>query len=137
MIRLSALSVFALFLLAACSARGPAPDLRRPSVAGTVVAETDVTVPSNAVLEIRLMDITAGAPPTVVTEQVSSNPGPPPYRFRLFYQTAAIESTRDYAVQVRLLVAGRPLLVQPAPAPVLTKGRPVVVEIRLRPPGTS
>lgn len=137
MFRVSVPCVFAVLLLAACATGGPPPETRRPSVAGTVITDANIVVPPNAVLEIRLMDITAGSPPTVVTEQVSSNPGPPPYRFRLFYQANTIDPERDYAVQARLLVAGRPLLVQRAPAPVLTKRRPVVVEIRLHPPEGS
>lgn len=81
---------------------------------------------------MRLLDLSHGDSHRVVVEQVISNPGSFPYRFRLFYRQSSIDFGSDYGIEARILSNGRPAWTQAAPTPVLTKGRPELVEIVLK-----
>lgn len=120
--------------LASCATDAPvrAP---RPSVVCTLVCATPGELQPGTVMELRLVDFTQpDTRPQVLAERTESNPGQPPLFFRLLYNPAAIDPQHDYGVEARLLLKGRPLWVLPNPVPVITKGRPVVVELVLQPP---
>jgi len=129
----------ALLALALCLAgcvttdTGPAP---LPSVVCTLrCADPSATLAYGTVLELRLIDYTRPeARPIVLAERIESNPGQPPLRFRLFYNTSAINPSHDYGIEARILLKGRPLWVQPEPLPVVTKDHPSEVEVVLQPP---
>ncbi|HLP03678.1 MAG TPA: YbaY family lipoprotein [Opitutaceae bacterium] len=121
--------------LAGCAttATGPAP---LPAVACELsCSDPNATLAFGSVLELRLVDFTRpDSRPSVLAERIESNPGQPPLRFHLLYNTAAIDPTHDYGVEARILHKGRPLWVQPEPVPVITKDHPVTVSIVLQPP---
>lgn len=120
--------------LAGCQnvAPGRAP---LPSVVCTLSCASPVELPPGTVMEIRLVDFTQpDIRPLVLAERTESNPGQPPLHYRLLYNAAAIDPQRDYGVEARLLLKGRPLWVLPSPLPVITKGRPIVVELVLQSP---
>ena len=120
-----------------------------PSVSGTITGREPIVLPPNSVLEIRLVDFTPpNARAAVVTEQTLSNPASPPLRvrleqdtrrrvhiplrFRLPYDPAAIDPRRDYALEARILVEGRARWTTAEFAPVITRNRPVVVDLQLQ-----
>lgn len=106
-----------------------------PSVVCTLACAEPTELNPGTVMEIRLVDFTQpDTRPQVLAERTESNPGQPPLHYRLLYNPAAIDPQHDYGVEARLLFKGRPLWVLPAPVPVITKGRPVVVELVLQPP---
>lgn len=121
--------------LAGCSttATGPAP---LPSVVCELsCSDQNATLAFGSVLELRLVDFTRpDSRPSVLAERIESNPGQPPLRFSLLYNASAIDPAHDYGVEARILYKGRPLWVQPEPAPVITKDHPVSVSIMLQPP---
>lgn len=119
--------------LAGCTTpdHGPVPI---PAITCEVRCSADTSLPYGAVLELRLVDCThRDARPSVLAERIESNPGQPPLRFHLLYNTAAIDPTHDYAVEARILIKGLPSWVQAELAPVITKDNPVSVAIVLHP----
>ena len=113
---------------------GPAP---LPSVVCTLALASPTTLEFGTVMEIRLVDFTQpDTRPQVLAERTESNPGQPPLHYRLLYNPAAIDPQHDYGVEARLLVKGRPIWVLPNPVPVITKGRPIVVELVLQAPSS-
>jgi uncharacterized lipoprotein YbaY len=124
------LVVLAALLLAGCGHVTPPPE-PLPSVTGTIALRTNARLPFGSILEIRLLDTTGPGDPVVVAERSDSNPGQPPLRFRMQYDPSIIDPARDYAVETRIVVSGRSRWVQPKVVPVITKGRPVLVEIVL------
>jgi uncharacterized lipoprotein YbaY len=111
---------------------GPAP---LPSVVCTLNCAVPTELQYGTVMEMRLVDFTQpDARPQVLAERTESNPGQLPLHYRLLYNPTAIDPQHDYGVEARLLVKGRPIWVLPSPVPVITKGRPIVVELVLQTP---
>lgn len=126
--------ILALLLMAGCAST-PAPRLEpRPSLNGTILGAGITGWPAGTVLELRLVDFTrANEPAVVIAEQALSDPDPLPIRFRLPYNPATIDAQRDYGLECRVVVRGRPRWISPQMIPVLTRGRARVVEINLVP----
>lgn len=121
-------------LLAGCASAPPPRVAPRPSLNGTIAVPGLTAWPDGAVLELRLVDFTqADRPAVLVTEQSFSNPGIFPLRFRLPYDPATIDARRDYGLECRVSLRGRPRWATPQIVPVLTRGRAVVLEISLQP----
>ena len=133
--RLFALGVLLASLgLAGCGSVPPPRAEARPSVVGTVTGPSDIAVPTNADLEIRLVDFSQPRDPAIVIAETSTaSPGNPPYKFRLHYNPAVIDARHDYALEARLVVAGRPRWKTEQLVPVVTKGRPIIVDLVLVP----
>jgi uncharacterized lipoprotein YbaY len=125
------LPLFAVLLSAGCRSVPPAAEAL-PSVVGTITLREPGRLPDGAVLEIRLVDFTQARSPAVVVERADSNPGQPPLRFRVAYDPVSIDPQRDYSLEARIVIGGRPRWVQVQPVPVITKGRPVLVEVLLQ-----
>jgi uncharacterized lipoprotein YbaY len=122
-----------LFATTGCTTAPGSPE-PVPMLVCIVNFSTDASLGADAVLELRLLDITrSDAPPLVVAEHIDSSPGQPPLRVRLLYNPSAIDPHHDYAVETRILVHGRPRWIQLAPEPVITKDHPDRVEITLQP----
>ena len=120
-------------VLSGCSS-APTGPAQLPTVVCTLRCAGVTSLEYGTVLELRLVDFTRlDARPIVLAERVESNPGQPPLRFRLIYNTAAINPTHDYGVEARILFKGRPIWVQPEPVPVISKDHPTEVEIVLQP----
>lgn len=86
---------------------------RAPEIHGRVVPRAPVTVPANAVLEVQVADVTrANAAPVVVARRLYMPLAAPPWPFSLRADSlAALDPSHTYAVQARVLVHGKPLLV--------------------------
>ena len=130
---LSALLALALCLTGCVTTdTGPAP---LPSVVCTLNCASPTELQYGTVMEMRLVDFTQpDTRPQVLAERTESNPGQLPLHYRLLYNPTAIDPQHDYGVEARLLVKGRPIWVLPNPVPVITKGRPIVVELLLQAP---
>jgi len=106
--------VLAPFLLCGClafalaSCRTPPPEIH-----GRVTPRAPVTLPENAVLEVQVADVTRpNDAPVVVARRLYMHLGAPPWRFTLRADSmAALDPAHAYAVQARVLVRGKPLLV--------------------------
>jgi uncharacterized lipoprotein YbaY len=124
------LSLLAMALLMAlpASAQGPA-------VTGTVTYLQRSALPPDAVVTVRLSDISkADAPAEVIAEQTIPTQGNQvPFAYILPFDQAQIVDSHTYAVQARIEAGGKLLFINTASYPVITRGNPtenveVVVE---------
>lgn len=129
---LATLAIAIAALVAGCrSTSQPAPTPGLPSITGTISLTGASSVPTGAMLVIRLVDMERSGSSRVIVEQLVSRPDTFPFRFRLFYNPSSIDFARDYGVEVSVVQSGRTLWQSTGPAPVLTKRRPEVVDIVL------
>jgi copper homeostasis protein (lipoprotein) len=131
-IQIALLSV-AMIAMAGCRSSSKAPEAPRlPSISGTISLGETTSVPGTATLAVRLVDLGRNDAARIVVEQVVSQPGEFPYKFRIYYNTSSIDFSRDYGIEASVIQSGRPMWVPSQPAPVLTKGRPQVVDLLLQ-----
>lgn len=84
-----------------------------PEITGRVTPRTRVDLPANAVLEVQVADVSRNdAAPVVVARRLYLGLGPAPWPFTLRADSLrALDPDRTYAVQARVLVNGKPRLV--------------------------
>jgi len=84
-----------------------------PEILGRVTPRAPVDLPANAVLEVQVADVTRpNAAPLVVARRLYMPLGAPPWSFALRADgVAALDPAHAYAVQARVLVHGKPVLV--------------------------
>lgn len=133
---LTAIALIAFGAVAAGCGTAPraAPSPRLPSVSGSIMLDGAGAFTPTALLTLRLVNLarTGTDASRIVVEQLISKPGVLPYRFRLPYHESAIDFSGDYGVEASVSDGGHIVWEQMQPTPVLTKGRPEVVEIVLR-----
>lgn len=87
----------------------PASGYQGPVIFGTVNYRARIALPPDAVLTLRLLDVTrTDAPAVVLVEKSLSGPGQPPIPFELPYPPEAIRADRRTVLEARIEVAGRP-----------------------------
>ena len=106
--------------LVTCTSQVPPPDPRvspavipppppGSSVRGTATYRERIAMPSDAVFEATLEDVSrADAPAEVVSRTRIASPGNPPIAFEITYDPVRILEGRRYAVRARVLVNERP-----------------------------
>jgi putative lipoprotein len=93
---------------AGCRSKSTVPGYRGPVIFGTVSYKARIALPPDAVLTMRLLDVTRrDAPAVVLTERSVSGPGQPPLAFELPYPPEAVRPDRRTVVEARIEVAGR------------------------------
>ncbi len=98
-----------LFGAAGCSSPKVSRASDGPVVRGIVTYRARIALPPQAVLTVRLMDVTrASAPAVVLAEKSIMNPGNPPLAFELPYPAGAITAETRVVLEARIDVAGRP-----------------------------
>ncbi len=114
--------VLLLALVLAVTACGP---LGESAVTGRVTFVRDVQLPDGAVVVVSLSDISlADAPAVELGRTVIENPGQLPVRFRVAYDSAAINQRNEYSLQARITDGDTLLYVNDTVHPVLTRGAP-------------
>ena len=99
------------------------PDNCPRNVVGSVAYLEDVALPPDAVLEVRIADVSiADAPSTTISERTIANPGQVPISFALGYDPRDIDERFDYSVQASITQGGRLLFVNDTVYSVLTRG---------------
>ena len=113
----------------------PAP---AAAVSGTVTYLQRIALPPNAVVEVKLVDVSRqDVPATVLGEQIITNPGQVPIPFEIAYDPASIDPRFTYAVQARIMADGQLLFISDTVTPVITRGAPTSdVEIVVVPVGS-
>ncbi|HRI83028.1 MAG TPA: YbaY family lipoprotein [Opitutaceae bacterium] len=113
------LTGLALGVTGGCASRQPAGGAQGPVVSGTVNYRARIALPADAVLTLRLLDVTRpDAPAIVIAEKSVSNPGNPPIAFELPYLPGDIRAGRQIVIDARIEVAGRPRFYAEKPHPV-------------------
>jgi putative lipoprotein len=135
---------FALILLfAGCSAwaqMAPGPGVspqdqvaRQPMVTGTVVYMQKMALPPDAAIEIKMQDISAGAPKTIAETVFAAAGQQVPISFQLTYNPADINQAHSYQVLANINVNGKPMFVTNTPLRVITGGSPSQISLLLQP----
>ena len=102
------------------------------TVTGTVTYRERIALSPNAVVEVKLLDVSrADAPATIIGEQFIENPGQVPVAFQIEYNPAVIDDSLTYVVQARITESGEPAFISDATHTVLTRGSPTHVDIVL------
>ncbi|MCB0196183.1 MAG: YbaY family lipoprotein [Anaerolineae bacterium] len=104
-----------------------------PTVTGTVTYSESMVLPSDALLTVRLADVSlADAPAEIISEQIITVGGQqPPFAFELPYNPRTFDPTRTYAVQARIESNGELLFINDTAYLVLTNGAPSHVDLVL------
>ena len=103
-------------------------------VSGTVYYLQRIALPPDAIIEVKLADISKqDVLAATIAEQKITNPGQVPIPFELHYNSAQIDSRMTYAVQVRIEQGGKLLFVSTRVFPVITRGNPTHVEVKVDP----
>lgn len=122
--------VLAFFLLGSCAAL--IVFLLRPqstattSVSGVVTIQDQVALPQDAVVIVRIVDVTdAASPAQDVAIQTISDLAEVPLPYEVSYDSQAIDQDRNYAVRARINDgAGNLLFASKQDYPVITQGNP-------------
>lgn len=135
MLRLCA-AVLLSFLLAACSA--PPAAERAPAVTGSVTYRQRIALPSDAVVEVQLLDLTrTDLPPQVMHNVTIASFGRVPIYFKIRYDPRRIAPAGVYALKASILVDGEPMFLSAGNTRVLTGGYPdhldLVLEMARKP----
>lgn len=121
----TAVPILAALLLAAASA-----EAAEAVIEGSVLYRERMALPPNAVVEIRLLDVSKmDVAAEVIAETRITPETQVPIRFALEYDPAKIDQRYSYSVQARILVDGRLWFISTQSNPVLTRGHPDEVEI--------
>jgi len=126
--------VAAALAVSACTA--PAPKSVKPlaDLSGTVTYQEAVTLSPDAVLTVRLADVSRqDTSAKLLAEQIISNPGRSPIPFKLSYDPDAIVPSHSYAVQARIEWEGRLVFINDAHHCVITRGCPTSVNVLVVP----
>lgn len=103
------------------------------SVTGTVTYGERIALPPDAMIIIRIWDVTRRDDWQMIGKQVLTNAGQPPVRFKVEYNLDRVRPDGDYVVEARILVGSQLRWINTAGCPVLTKGYPAAVSVVVRP----
>ena len=111
----------------------PQPNATVPGiVTGTVTHRERIALSSQAMVEVKLIDVSrADAPAVTIGEQIIENPGQVPIPFEIQYDPSDIDERFTYAVQVRIMESDRLAFINDTRYPVITRGGPTHVDMVL------
>lgn len=109
------------------------------TITGTVTYLQRMALPPNAVIEVKLLDMSLGEAPAKVVAEQTYNMGQRqvPVPFGLNFDPAKIDPKHPYSLSARITLDGRLLFISDTSYPVLTGGKPSQAEIVLKPAGAS
>lgn len=104
-------------------------------VTGTVTYLQRIALPPNAIVEVKLQEVSRlDAPAVTVAEQTIETEGRQvPFPFELSYDTSQIDPRYTYVIQARILVEGELRWISTTAHRVITQGNPSTVEVRIEP----
>lgn len=103
------------------------------SVTGTVSYLPRIAMPSSAILEVTLVDVSRADAPaiTLASQGAIFGDRQVPIPFELVYDPDQIDPRFSYAVQARIIVEGQLRFITTTRFPVITQGNPTEVEVRV------
>jgi len=108
------------------------------SIQGTATYRERIALPSAAIFEATLEDVSrADAPADVIARTRLTPAGNPPIRFDIAVDLGRIVSDRRYVVRARILVGDRLMFTTDSSYPVLTQGHGTTVALMLRRVGSG
>jgi putative lipoprotein len=103
-------------------------------VTGTVAYRERIALPADAVVEIRLSDVSRQdvASPVIAETTVRPAGRQVPIPFELRYDAGKIDPNRTYAVRATISSAGRMMFTTATAYPVITRGNPTQINLMLQ-----
>lgn len=148
--KIHALAGFTALMLVACAGRGTADTGSRGEVTGTVSIAGGAGLPDDAVLTLRLDDVSrADAPSDLLAElEIPAGGRTPPIPFRIAYDRDAIQAGHTYRISARVTSEGRLVMMSTRTFDVITRGPSTGVQVEVEvlnfvaqpelvPPGTA
>jgi uncharacterized lipoprotein YbaY len=104
-------------------------------VSGTITYRQRIALPDNAIVEVRLQEVSRlDAPAVTIAEQIIATEGRQvPFAFTLDYDPSEIDPRYTYVVQARILVDGELQWINTTAYRVITQGAPRTVEVVVSP----
>jgi putative lipoprotein len=127
-------TIFALLVLAGCGHGGKGPSGRTlPAITGTVsFTERVVTLPPNAILTVRLVDVSnIHQQPLLIAATTVAPLARPPIPFALEYEKEKIDSVHSYLLEAEIRQGNDVLYLNAEKYPVLTRGKGNDVKLTL------
>jgi putative lipoprotein len=126
----AALALFQLEMFSVAATSG-----KPATVTGTVTYLQRIALPADAVIEVRLLDVSrAHAPAPTIAQQIIKAQGKQvPFAFTLKYDSVKIKESSRYEVRARILVKGKLRYTNAQAYPVITLGNPSRVDIVVEP----
>lgn len=119
--------------VAACATGGTDGSPESKAITGTTSFRPTAALPADALLEVKLADITrTDIAPLIATARIEAGGQTRPTSFELRYSLPKIRRDRLYAVRATLWSGDKLLYATEAPSRVITAGNPMRVELHLR-----
>lgn len=124
-------------LAIACGDAKPSPTpeptvAARAVVTGTVTYRERIALRPDAVVEVKLLDISrADAPSTTIGEQIIENPGQVPVSFEIEYNPEEIDQRFSYVVRATITEGGKLSFTTDTRYPVITRDSPTHLDLVL------
>ena len=124
-----------LLLTFATSDREPPTAQPVSKVTGTVTYRQRIALGSDAVLEVKLLDVSRADAPseTMASQEIRLEGRQVPIAFEVQYDPTHIDPKNRYTIQARILEGGKPRFISQQAYPVLTNGNPNTVEVIVEP----
>jgi putative lipoprotein len=108
-------------------------DVKQAAVTGSVAYRERMALPADAVVEVRLSDVSRQdvAAPVIAETTVMPAGRRIPIPFELRYDPVKIEPKRTYALRATISSAGRMMFTTTNSYPVITRGNPTKVNLML------
>lgn len=115
--------------------REPSPVPKIATVTGTVTYRQRVALSPNAVVEVKLLDVSrSDAPAVTIAEQVIRPARRQvPIKFEIQYDPGHIDQRHRYTIQARIIDEGKLQLINTQAYPVITGGNPNTVDVIVNP----
>jgi uncharacterized lipoprotein YbaY len=106
-------------------------------VVGTITYLQRVALPPDAVIEVRLLDVSRADVPalTIAETMFRLSERQVPIEFALEYDPRRIDKRHRYTIQARIIQSNRPRFISARPYPVITGGHPNTVNVIVVPTG--
>lgn len=99
-------------------------------VTGTIMYRQKIALPPDAVITVSLEDVSLqDAPAKIIAQQVIKQSGQVPIPFSISYNPMEINGKNTYAIGAKITVGEKLLFINKTSYPVITKGKPSVVEV--------
>jgi putative lipoprotein len=123
-------------VLSGCAASGAGStqtDVKEAVLKGTVSYRERIALPADAVVEVRLSDVSRQdvAAPVIAETTVLPEGRQVPIPFELRYEPGKIDSNRTYALRATIRSAGRMMFTTTTAYRVMTQGNPTQVNLML------
>lgn len=105
------------------------------AVTGAVTYRPRIALPTNAVIEVSLVDVSRADAPaiTLASQGIVTGGRQVPIPFELVYNPDSIDARYTYAVQARIMVDGELRFINTSRFAVLTQGQPSQIEVVVEP----